>query len=79
MKLNLKQTIYANVKPHGELIIVRQWKLKWYEHITRSDRQANTIVQATISRGRKKDRQEKRDRKITPECRQGWMQRASLL
>ena len=42
------------------LAIVKQRKLKWYGHVTRSSGLAKTILQGTVRRSRKRGRQKKR-------------------
>ncbi|GFN93416.1 endonuclease-reverse transcriptase [Plakobranchus ocellatus] len=49
------------IGPHVDLLtIVRQRKLKWYGHTTRSSGLAKTIMQGTVNGGRRKGRQKKR-------------------
>ena len=49
------------IGPHVELLtIVRQRKLRWYGHTTRSSGLAKTIMQGTVNGGRKRGRQKKR-------------------
>ncbi|GFO47102.1 endonuclease-reverse transcriptase [Plakobranchus ocellatus] len=49
------------IGPHVDLLtIVRQRKLKWYRHTTRSSYLAKTIMQGTVNGGRRRGRQKKR-------------------
>ena len=59
------QTIRTMVKqaigPYDDLLaIVKQRKLKWYGHISRSSGLAKTILQGTVRGSRKRGRQKKR-------------------
>ncbi|GFO48724.1 UDP-glucuronosyltransferase 2a1-like [Plakobranchus ocellatus] len=42
------------------LTLVKQSKLKWYSHATRSSGLAKTIMQGTFQGGRRRDKQRKR-------------------
>ncbi|GFR84963.1 eukaryotic translation initiation factor 3 subunit F [Elysia marginata] len=47
--------------PHFDLLtIVREQKLKWYGHTTRSSGLAKTIIQCTVNGGKRRGRQKKR-------------------
>ena len=47
--------------PYDDLLTtVRHWKLKWYEHVTRSSGLSKTILHGTVPGGRKRGRQKKR-------------------
>ncbi|GFO15679.1 eukaryotic translation initiation factor 3 subunit f [Plakobranchus ocellatus] len=49
------------IGPHIDLLtIVRQRKLKWYGHTTRSPGLAKTIMQGTVNGGRRRGGQKKR-------------------
>ncbi|GFO08385.1 hypothetical protein PoB_003489000 [Plakobranchus ocellatus] len=49
------------IGPHVDLLtIVRQRKLKWYGHTTRSPGLAKTIMQGTVNGGRRRGKQKKR-------------------
>ncbi|GFN94161.1 endonuclease-reverse transcriptase [Plakobranchus ocellatus] len=49
------------IGPHVDLLtIIRQRKLKWYGHTTRSSGLAKTIMQGTVNGGRRRERQKKR-------------------
>ena len=49
------------IEPHKDLLTtVKQCKLRWYGHITRSSRLAKTIMQGTVQGGRRRGRQIKR-------------------
>ncbi|GFO37456.1 retrovirus-related pol polyprotein line-1 [Plakobranchus ocellatus] len=55
-----RRTVNA-IGPHVDLLtIVRQRKLKWYGHTTRSSGLAKTIMQGTVNGGRWRGRQKKR-------------------
>ncbi|GFR62379.1 endonuclease-reverse transcriptase [Elysia marginata] len=57
----VRQRIENAIGPHVDLLtIVRQRKLKWYGHTTRSSGLAKTIMQGTVNRGRRRGRQKKR-------------------
>ena len=44
--------------PHEDLLTtVKQRKLKWYEHVTRSSGLAKTILEGTVQGGRRRGRQ----------------------
>ena len=46
---------------HEDLLtIVKRRKLQWYGHVSRSSSLAKTILQGTVKRGRRQDRQRKR-------------------
>ena len=45
---------------HEDLLtIVKRRKLQWYGHVSRSSSLAKTILQGTVKRGRRQDRQRK--------------------
>ena len=47
--------------PHEDLLtIVKRSKLQWYGHVSCSSGLAKTILQGTVKRGRRQDRQRKR-------------------
>ncbi|GFO35504.1 eukaryotic translation initiation factor 3 subunit f [Plakobranchus ocellatus] len=49
------------IGPHVDLLtIVRQRKLKWYVHTTRSSGLAKTIMQGIVNRGRRRGRRQKK-------------------
>ena len=49
------------IGPHEDLLTtVKQRKMKWYGHITRSSGLAKTILQGTVQGGRRRGRQNKR-------------------
>ncbi|GFR74451.1 eukaryotic translation initiation factor 3 subunit F [Elysia marginata] len=57
----LRRRIENAIRPHVDLLaIVRQRKLKWYGHTTRSSGLAKTIMQGTDNGGRRRGRQKKR-------------------
>ena len=57
----VRQRIENAIGPHVDLLtIVRQRKLKWYGHTTRSSGLAKTIMQGTVNGGRRRGRQKKR-------------------
>ena len=56
------------IGPHEDLLTtVKQRKLRWYGHITRSSGLAKTIMQGTVQGGRRRDRQKKRWEDNIPE------------
>ncbi|GFR87960.1 endonuclease-reverse transcriptase [Elysia marginata] len=57
----VRRRIENAIGPHVDLLtIVRQWKLKWYGHTTRSSGLAKTIMQGTVNGDRRRGRQKKR-------------------
>ncbi|GFO40659.1 endonuclease-reverse transcriptase [Plakobranchus ocellatus] len=57
----VRQRIENAIGPHVDLLtIVRQRKLKWYGHTTRSSGLAKTIMQGTVNGARRRGRQKKR-------------------
>ncbi|GFO43732.1 transcription factor adf-1 [Plakobranchus ocellatus] len=57
----VSRRIINAIGPHVDLLtIVRQQKLKWYGHATRSSGLAKTIMQGTVNEGRRRGRQKKR-------------------
>ncbi|GFR73793.1 endonuclease-reverse transcriptase [Elysia marginata] len=57
----VRQRTENAIGPHVDLLtIVRQRKLKWYGHTTRSSGLAKTIMQGTAKGGRRRGRQKKR-------------------
>ncbi|GFS28082.1 eukaryotic translation initiation factor 3 subunit F [Elysia marginata] len=57
----VRRRIENAIGPHVDLLtIVRQQKLKWYGHTTRSSGLAKTIMQGTVNGGQRKGRQKKR-------------------
>ena len=57
----VRRRIENAIGPHVDLLtIVRQRKLKWYGHTTRSSGLAKTIMQGTVNGGRRRGRQKKR-------------------
>ncbi|GFO36335.1 endonuclease-reverse transcriptase [Plakobranchus ocellatus] len=57
----VSRRIEIAIGPHIDLLtIVRQRKLKWYGHTTRSSGLAKTIMQGTVNRGRRRGWQKKR-------------------
>ena len=53
--------IQQAIGPHEDhLTIVKKRKLKWYRHVSRSLRQAKSILQGTVKGGRRRGRQKKR-------------------
>ncbi|GFO20373.1 endonuclease-reverse transcriptase [Plakobranchus ocellatus] len=60
-KEEVRRRIENAIGPHVDLLtIVRQRKLKWYGHTTRSSGLAKTIMQGTVQGGRRRGRQKKR-------------------
>ena len=56
------------IGPHEDLLTtVKQRKLRWYGHITRSSGLAKTIMQGTVQGGRRRGRQRKRWEDNIPE------------
>ncbi|GFO48632.1 eukaryotic translation initiation factor 3 subunit f [Plakobranchus ocellatus] len=56
----VSRRIVNAIGPHVDLLtIVRQRKLKWYGHTTRSSGLAKTIMQGTVNGGRRRGRQKK--------------------
>ncbi|GFN79614.1 endonuclease-reverse transcriptase [Plakobranchus ocellatus] len=56
----VSRRIVNAIGPHVDLLtIVRQRKLKWYGHTTRSSGRAKTIMQGTVIGGRRRGRQKK--------------------
>ena len=54
-------SIEQTIGSHEDLmIIVKGSKLIWYGHVSRSSGLAETILQGTVKRGRRQDRQKKR-------------------
>ena len=57
----VRSRIRQTIGPYKELLtIVKQRKLQWYEHITRSSGLAKTFLQGTVQGGRRRGRQRKR-------------------
>ena len=57
----VKRRIQDEIGPYTDLLTtVRQRKLKWYGHVTRSRGLAKTILQGTVKGGRRRGRQRKR-------------------
>ena len=57
----VRSRIRQAIGPYKELLtIVKQRKLQWYEHITRSSGLAKTFLQGTVQGGRRRGRQRKR-------------------
>ena len=57
----VRRRIENAIGPQVDLLtIVRQRKLKWYGHTTRSSGLAKTIMQGTVNGGRRRGRQKKR-------------------
>ena len=57
----VRSRIRQAIGPYKEfLTIVKQRKLQWYEHITRSSGFAKTFLQGTVQGGRRRGRQRKR-------------------
>ena len=52
--------IQQAIGPHEDLLIVKERKLLWYGHVSRSSGLANTILQGTVKGGRRQGRQRKR-------------------
>ena len=55
------------IGPHEDLTTVKQRKLRWYGHITRSTGLAKTVMQGTVQGGRRRGRQRKRWEDNIPE------------
>ena len=56
------------IGPHEDLLTtVKQRKLRWYGHITRSSGLAKTVMQGTVQGGRRRGRQRKRWEDNIPE------------
>ena len=56
------------IEPHEDLLTtVKQRKLRWYGHITRSTGLAKTVMQGTVQGGRRRGRQRKRWEDNIPE------------
>ena len=57
----VRSRIRQAIGPYKELLtIVKQLKLQWYGHITRSSGLAKTFLQGTVQGGRRRGRQRKR-------------------
>ena len=57
----VRNMVFQAIGPHDNLLaIVKQRKLKWYGHISRSSGLAKTILQGTVRGSRKRGRQKKR-------------------
>ena len=57
----VRAQIQQAIRPHEDLqTIVKRCKLQWYGHSSRSSGLAKTILQGTVKRGRRQDRQRKR-------------------
>ena len=53
--------IQQAIGPHEDLLtIVKRCKLQWYDHVSRSSGLSKAILQGTVKRGRRQDRQKKR-------------------
>ena len=48
------------IGPHKDLLTVKERKLQWYSHVSRSSGLAKTILQGTVKGGRRQNRQRKR-------------------
>ena len=59
--MTVKRRIESEIGPYKDLLTtVKQRKLKWYGHVTRSQGLAKTILQGTVEGGRRRGRQRKR-------------------
>ena len=57
----VKRRIESEIGPYTDLLTtVKQRKLRWYGHVTRSQGLAKTILQGTVEGGRRRGRQRKR-------------------
>ena len=57
----VRAKIQQAIGPHEDLlIIVKRHKLQWYGHVSRSSGLAKTILQGTLTGGRRQGRQKKR-------------------
>ena len=57
----MRATVTQSIGPHDDLLTtVKQRKLHWYGHVTRSDGISKTILQGTVNGSRKRGRQKKR-------------------
>ena len=56
----VRAKIQQAIGPHEDLLIVKERKLLWYGHVSRSSGLANTILQGTVKGGRRQGRQRKR-------------------
>ena len=57
----VRAKIQQAVGPHEDILtIVKRRKLQWYGHVSRSSSLAETILQGTVKRGRRRGRQRKR-------------------
>ena len=66
------------IGPHEDLLTtVKQRKLRWYGHITRSTGLAKTVMQGTVQGGRRRGRQRKRWEDNKPEW-TGWTLGAAM-
>ena len=52
--------IQQAIRPHEDLTIVKRCKLQWYGHVSHSSGLAQTILQGTVTGGRRQGRQRKR-------------------
>ena len=54
----VKNRVINEIGPYTDLLaIVKQRKLRWYAHVTRSSGLSNTTLQGTVTGGRKGGRQ----------------------
>ena len=59
--VTVRDTIHMHIGPHEDLLTsVKQRKLKWYGHVTRSSGLAKTVLQGSVRGRRKKGRPKKR-------------------
>ena len=57
----VRAKIQQAIGPHEDLLtMVKRRKLQWYGHVSCSSGLAKTILQGTVKRGRRQDRQKKR-------------------
>ena len=56
----VRAKIQQPIGPHEDLITVKRHKLRWYGHVSRSSGLAKTILQDTVTGGRRQGGQRKR-------------------
>ena len=56
----VRAKIQQAIRPHEDLTIVKRYKLQWYGRVSHSSGLAQTILQGTVTGGRRQGRQRKR-------------------
>ena len=62
-----RRKIQAAIGEYDLLTLVKNWKLRWFGHVSRSSGLAKTVLQGTVKGKRKRGRQKKRWENIIKE------------